>query len=82
MALGSTYCRSSGFVRVPGTKRPGKAWHPTVEAKTRAGFWPYCRAATTRISSGAKVAKKAAPRRMRSSVCLMSRTYRPSVRTL
>src|SRR5437667_79635 len=34
-----------GFVSVPGTNRPASTFDPTFFAKSRAGFWPYWRAA-------------------------------------
>ena len=37
---------------VPGTKRPARTFAPTCFPNNRAGFCPYCRAATTRMFSG------------------------------
>src|SRR2546426_2717757 len=46
-----------GFVSVPGTKRPARTFAPTFFANSREGFWPYWRAATTRMFSGLKRAR-------------------------
>ena len=78
---GSIYLSYAGFVSVPGIKRPTFAWAPIFFAKTLAGYWPYWRADIMSIFDGSYLASIFAAALMRSSVYLISSTYKPSVRT-